>query len=257
MAYGVDVALPVVGMMLFYRATTGSALAHWRFDRPIAKRLLTDSWPLIFQGFMSYIYMKIDQVMLGAMRGDSDVGVYAVAVRLSEAFHLIPNLVLVSVFPSLVKAQSISRELYEGRFQRLYDVFVWFAIAIGLGMQLVAVPLVHVLYGAEYASAAPVLAVHIWGGVFWYAGSAGHRYLVAENFARLSLWMTVVGAGVNVALNALWIPSLGALGAAYATFVSFVFSHWLAAAFFKDSRPMAWFFLRSLSPLGLLRRWRQ
>jgi PST family polysaccharide transporter len=256
LAHGIQLALPTLALLVLYTLTTGVRPSAWSVRRDVARELLSDSWPLIFAALMSMIYMKIDQIMLGEMVGDEAVGIYAAAVRLSEAFYLLPSLVVVSVFPSLVKAREISRQLYLERFQRLYDAFVWLAIVWGAVMQLCSALLVDLLYGAAFAEAAPVLAAHVWSGVFWYSGSAGHRYLIAENQTRVTLAMTTLGALTNVALNAVLIPRLGALGAAYATLLSFAVSHWLAAALFAPSRVMIVFFVRSLDPIGLSRRWR-
>ena len=41
---------------------------------------MKESFPLIFSGFAILIYMKIDQIMLGQMVGNTAVGVYSAAV---------------------------------------------------------------------------------------------------------------------------------------------------------------------------------
>lgn len=234
---GGEAALTTLILHLFYRWTTGMPLSSWRVDTGVAKSLLSDSWPLIFSGLMAAVYMKIDQVMLGQMRGEADVGLYSVAVKLSEAFYLAPNMVLISVFPSLVRARELGVEVYLARFQRLYDAYVWAAVAAALGVQLVGGFMIRHLYGAPFAAAAPALAVHIWSGVFWFSGTAGHRYLISENLTKLTLLMTTAGAVTNVLLNLVLIPRLGILGAAYATLLSFAVSHWLSAGLSRRSRP--------------------
>ncbi len=56
------------------------------------------------------IYLRIDQVMLGEMAGSEEVGVYAAAVRIAEAWYFIPVAVCSSVFPGIVKAGAVSSE---------------------------------------------------------------------------------------------------------------------------------------------------
>ena len=58
--------------------------------------------------------------MLGEMIGESAVGIYAAIVKLSEMLYLIPNTVVQSVFPTIIKAQEISKELYYQRKLKLY-----------------------------------------------------------------------------------------------------------------------------------------
>ena len=51
----------------------------------------------MFSGIAIAIYMKIDQVMLGQMATDHDVGIYSAAVRLSELWYFIPLTIVSSV----------------------------------------------------------------------------------------------------------------------------------------------------------------
>ena len=50
------------------------------------RRLASTGWPLIIAGLSVSVYMRVDQIMLGQMLGDTDVGVFSAAVRISEAF---------------------------------------------------------------------------------------------------------------------------------------------------------------------------
>jgi PST family polysaccharide transporter len=254
-AFSVEVALAAIIMFVIYRATAEIPVSRWRVRVNLAKQMLSDSWPLVVAGFMSVVYMRIDQVMIGELRGEAEVGIYGVAARLSEMFYLLPTFVLTSVFPALIKARSISRELYLSRFQRLYDAFVWFGIVAGLLMLFLATPIVGFLYGKQYIEAGPILAVHIWSCVFWAAGSAGHRYLISENQTRIQLFMNVCGALANVALNYVLIPRFGPMGAAYASLASLGVSHWLSGIVFAPSRITVLLFLRAFYLPGLIRRW--
>lgn len=255
-ATGVELALPTAALLIMYRFTTGVSPTLWRVRWTTAVEMLSDSWPLIFSGLMAVIYMKIGQVMLGEMRGDADVGMYSAAVRLSEAFFVFPNVVLISVFPSLVRAREMGRDVYLARFQRLYDAFVWMAVGAAITVQFLAGFLVEHLFGAAFSAAAPVLAVHIWAGVFWFPGSAGHRYLILENHTKIMFVMTVAGAATNVLLNIVLIPRMGMLGAAYATLLSFSVSHWCSAIYTSRSRIVVAFWLRAFDPFGLVQRWK-
>src|SRR5699024_8053352 len=76
------------------------------------------------------------------------------------------------------------------------------------------------LFGAAYAQAGTILAIHIWASVFVFLGVASGRWFLAENLTVLSLQRTALGAVLNIALNFVLIPDYGAVGAASATVVS-------------------------------------
>ncbi|ENM3912220.1 flippase, partial [Vibrio cholerae] len=75
------------------------------FDFSIAKRLLKDSWSLIFSSIVVMIYMRIDQIMIKQMLGEYEVGIYSAAVRLSEAWYFLPTLITASLFPAILNAK--------------------------------------------------------------------------------------------------------------------------------------------------------
>jgi len=76
-------------MVLFYHQR-GRSLKTWRYEGALARELLQQGWPLILSGLTIMIYMRIDQVMIGQMLGDREVGLFAAAVRLSEVWYFIP-----------------------------------------------------------------------------------------------------------------------------------------------------------------------
>lgn len=73
-----------IGYYSVYRKNKFS-LSEWKFNSRIASELFRDSWPLVLSGVVIAIYMKIDQVMIKNFMTTTDVGYYAVAVKLCEA----------------------------------------------------------------------------------------------------------------------------------------------------------------------------
>jgi O-antigen/teichoic acid export membrane protein len=124
------------------------------------------------------------------------------------------------------------------------------AIAFGLCTLLTPFsgPIVHLLYGLRYAAAGPLLAVLIWseGPVFF--GVVMSNALVAKNLQNYLPLSTVIGAAVNVVLNLYLIPRWGAMGAAWATNVSYTLAGILLFLAFPGTRPLAWLGIRILAP---------
>lgn len=87
-----------------YGVKTGD-LFSWKASFVKSKRLLKDSWPLILSGLAVAVYMKIDQIMIGQIIGDEEVGIYSAAVRVSEIWYFIPMVITASVFPAIIEAK--------------------------------------------------------------------------------------------------------------------------------------------------------
>jgi len=214
----------VSGFMVMYRKQKLN-LSNWRISYDLAKRLLSDSWPLMLSGIAISIYMKIDQVMIKNMMDAKAVGNYAVAVRLSEVWYFIPMAITGSLFPAIVNAKKISEKLYYERLQKLYDLMTWLAISIALPMSLLSSNIIHLLFGIQYQEAAGVLQIYIWATVFVFLGVVTGKYLVVENYTKISFFRTLIGGVINIILNLILIPRYGIRGAAVAT----VFSQFIVA----------------------------
>lgn len=219
-AYSFEFVFNAIGYIVIYHLQK-LKISSWKFDGKLARDLLNDSWPLILSGVVVSIYARIDQVLIKKMLDSADVGFYAAAVRLSEAWYFIPVAISNSVFPAIVNAKNISKELYLSRLQKLYDVLTWIAIGISVPVSFFSQNIIHLLYGEKYLQSAPILTIYIWAGVAVFLGVASSQFLVTENMTKVSFYRTTIGMFVNVLLNVLLIPKYGIIGSAFATLISY------------------------------------
>ena len=223
----------------------GGRIRVWRFSMMRAKTLLKHSWPLILSGLAVMVYMRIDQIMLGQMLNDKVVGIYAAAVRISEAWYFIPMAIAGSVFPALLEAKKTSEALYLEKFQQLYDILAMIALVVAIPVTFLADQIVVVLFGQEYLEAGTILSIHIWTALFVFLGVASGKWLLAENRQMLAFYRVFWGMATNIALNVLWIPQYGGVGAAVATLVSQAVAALLIDVVHKETRLMFWMKLRA------------
>ncbi|MEH2146000.1 flippase [Nostoc sp.] len=228
-----EFAMSAISLLIVYQLK-GSSLWLWRWSFAAAKTLLKESLPLIFSGFAIMIFMRIDQVMLGQMIGDSEVGVYSAAVRISEIWYFIPAAIVSSVAPAIYAAKEKSESLYYHRIGQLLSLMTCISLAIALPMTFLSDKIIMVMFGSGYAEAGPILAVHIWTSFFVFMGLATSPWFIAEGLNHVSLGKTLFGAILNIILNLLLIPKYAGLGAAIATIISQAAATFLCNAF--DSR---------------------
>ena len=219
-----------------------------------AKKLMRDAWPLIFAGMVVSVYMKIDQVMLKEMLDVKAVGVYAAAVKLCEAWYLLPTAVMASLFPAVIKARKNSETLYEERVQKLYDLMIWGSVAVALPTTLLADWVILTLYGSDFQEAADVLRIYIWAGVFVSLGVASSKWLVAENLQSYLFYITSLGAVLNISCNFWLIPIYGIKGAALATIISYSTVAYFSLGCFRKTRKTFWTATSSLNVYLAFRR---
>ncbi|PAW92151.1 polysaccharide biosynthesis protein [Mucilaginibacter sp. MD40] len=250
-AFLFDWILLSAGYIITYRHN-GYSISGWSFNSKLARKLVSFSWPLIISGVMVSVYMRIDQIMLQNMRNASEAGAYATVVRFSEAWYFIPSVIVSTLFPAILNARRDDIERYKRRLQNLYDLMVYISLPAAIVISFAA-PLIYKLFKPEYASAAPVLAVHIWSGVFVFLGVASGQQLIAEDHARLSFIRTGFGAIVNIIFNLLLIPTMGMMGTAIATLIAYASSTLFVIFIPKVSRQGVMMF-KSLFFISLLRK---
>lgn len=213
-----QITLALSLVFVYWRQKIGSFFG--RFNLGTARVMLINAWPLILSGVAVTLYTRIDQIMIKEMLGMQEVGLYAAAVKLSEAWYFVPGIITASLFPSIVNAKKISHAVYHTRLQRFSTLMTWLAIAVALPVTFLADSVVGFLYGDHYREAGSVLAIHIWGAVFAFFGVASGIFFMVENSTKKSLYRTALGAISNILLNLALIPRYGINGAAMATVLS-------------------------------------
>jgi len=219
----VEIVIGSIALMAVYKSN-GYYLKTWSVTLRMATSLLKDSWALMLSGIVGLIYLRIDQVILGEVMGNIEVGIYSVAVRLAEIWYFIPMVVLSSVLPSVVEAEAISESLFYERLQKLYNSMALVAYLVAVPITFVAGWLIEILFGPAYSRAGAMLAVLIWGGLFINLGVARSSFLTTKNWTRVSLMQNTLGALVNVVLNYVLIPKYGGIGAAIASCIAYWFA---------------------------------
>jgi PST family polysaccharide transporter len=233
------------GLIIAYRAA-GFDIKAWRVRWARAKQLLNLGWPMILAGSFAVVYLKIDQVMLGQMVGQSEVGIYSTAVKISEAWYFVPVAISMSVFPFLVQGKGLGEAVYRSRVQQLYDLLVWVALVVAVVMTFTAHIVIVLVFGEQYARAGSILAIHTWAGIFIFLREALGRWFITENLLMFSFISNGVGAAVNVLLNLMLIPPYGGIGAAVATVISYAVAGYFACFIHPKAREAAWMMSKAL-----------
>ena len=211
----------------------------WKAGVARAKVLLSDSWPAILSGLAIMVYMRIDQIMIGSMMTEADVGVYSVAVKLSEVWYVIPLAVTQSVMPGIVSARKAQNGSYEQRLIWLIALLFWSSFLVAILVTFTGPALVTILFGHEYRLAGDVLRIHFWAGIFVALGVGISQWYLAENRLHISLYGTIAGALINLLMNLLLIPEFGITGAALSTVGSYFVAAYLPVICFPAAAP-AW-----------------
>jgi PST family polysaccharide transporter len=210
------------------------------FDSSVAAKLVQEGWPLLLAAVAVTIYMKSDLMMLGLISGDEETGIYSAAARLSELWYFVPVAVTAATGPRLAALYGRGEfDRYVVATQRLMTALVAGSIVVLVLTALLAGPIIGMLYGDPYANAVPVLQIHAVSGPFVFVGLGASQTFVDRRMTRAVFLRSATGAGINVGLNLVLIPSYGAIGASIATLLAYALSGMALNLIRSSTRPIA------------------
>jgi O-antigen/teichoic acid export membrane protein len=214
LAFVAGVAVSAVAMAAAARRT-GVRLTL-AFDWPAARDLFTRSGQLVVSAFLGLVIFNFDLIFLRYVRGAEAAGYYhagytflafAVNVLIAYGHSVMPTFAR----PDLPMADK--RAVYHTTIANAFA----FTLPVAVGGCLLAPGLIALVYGAEYAPAAAVLAWLVWVIPIAGARESAVAALLASNGERAFLRSNVITVVCNVALVLTLVPWYGLLGAAAAT----------------------------------------
>ena len=240
------------GLMLWFYQRREANITSWTWHRVTALSLVKDGWPLMVSAVFITVYMRIDQVMIGQMLNAAQVGIYSVAVRISEAWLFVPVLVTQTVMPYFVQLRKDNPVRYQQRLMQLYSLMFWSGVGVGVGALVFGRLAIHVLFGQSYIDAYVPLVLTIWTGVFIAQGVARGIWLISENLQRYRLYNNLIMTPANIALNFILIPRMGIVGASMASLICVGVGTWLIPFLFRPMRESTFDLMLSVNPCYLV-----
>lgn len=222
----INVAIGLIVLLLIDRQTRHEE--KQKPDRVLLGEMLRTGSKFFVAMAAGLIILRGDLLIVNYFRGSEEAGVYAVATQVVTFLHMIPNVISTMLFPRTAGAGETSAAM-TCRVTRT-AVFIMILIC------LAAIPLallLPTLYGEAFA-AVPMLFLILLPGVFLL----GIETIQVQHFSGIGLpriipafWLVVMA--LNLTLNLLLIPQLGATGAAITSTVSYIVIFAFVSIYFR------------------------
>lgn len=225
-----DVLMLGSGYAISYNSKIAK-VSMWRWDRKTAGYLLKESFPMMLSGTAVIIYTRINQVMIGFMLGNGDVGQFSIATSFVDICIFVPTILSQTISPVLVRTYEQDKEEYKARMHSFYSLTFWLCGLFAIFVSAISYPLIRYSYGTMYLAAVPVLQVLIIRMVGEALSQTSGQAIIIEKIQRYAVIRNVIGCVVCVGLNVLLIPRYGIMGAAVSSAITAVFPGYLAHLF--------------------------
>jgi len=236
-----------VGFLLLHRTLPRSRAS---FDRDRIEEVIQYSWPFTISGISGFVYRSLDIFLVLYFVGDAATGIYGVA------YAAVSFVGMFSTAVNFLGSPIASRLESDGNIDHVMDMFQavvrWLLIVsvcalVPLGV--FATEFIEIVYGSEYAAGGPVLMVLAVGFAVKNILSIHNSILEGVGQSKILSFNSAIAAITNLLLNLLLIPSMGMIGAAVATTLSFLLRDGLAAVqvyLSLDMTPLSWQATRSI-----------
>ena len=190
------------------------------FNLRLIKKLILVSLPLIFISFSEFVTLKFDQIILGIIRTEQEVGLYAAAVNIVLAYSLISLAVTQVFFPNYI--QKLVRSSGEARkyFFLVVKVFLAFSLIMVVTTFILSDFIILTVYGKEFMPASEALIILSLSLFFITVNRLTSTAINAHGKYIYTLKITITGMVINLVLNFLFIPTYGFIGASVVTIIS-------------------------------------
>lgn len=165
------------------------------------------------------IYTRLDQVMLGFMKDDDAVGLYGAAVKIK---NILMGIVTSASTVLLPRATTFVQEAKMAEFYRILrktmHLILLMAVPLCVYFMLFAEEGITLLSGVEYSGAiVPMIVLMPTLILIGITNVSGIQMMVPLGMEKKVFYSEVIGAVIDLILNAILIPKLAVVGAAIGT----------------------------------------
>lgn len=213
----------VIALPLLWKVSIGKlSLKEGAICSALSMDIARYGLPLIAVDISSWVLSLSDRYVLGFFRGSQEVGIYSISYTISE------QSLLIIVFLFQMAIGPIAFNIWESQgikasqefLKKVTRYYILIGLPAAVGLSVLAKPIIGVLAAPSYFSGYTIMPL-----VAFSAFLIGfeHRFGTVLNYYKktdLTLYYNLIGGGLNLGLNFLFVPKYGYMAAAATTLIA-------------------------------------
>lgn len=184
----------------------------FKFSFVWARKVLVYGSPLIGTALAVWVLTTTDRYFLAHFRNVADIGIYAVGFKLASFLGLVSGALQMAWAPFAMDIQ------YEPNAKRIYAkvFFIYFIVNIlaVFIISMFSIDILKVFTQPAYYSAKAVVPFLCMSVVFFSGYSIVAIGIAITKKVQHTIWITILAALLNILMNFILTPEIGAVGAA-------------------------------------------
>jgi O-antigen/teichoic acid export membrane protein len=206
----------VISPLLFYMILSFSMILFWsrkyiklkiRFDFDYWKKILRESYPIGIVSIVTFVYFKIDTIILSIMKSSADVGIYNAAYKVIENISFFPGMIIGLIFPIMSQHIFSDREKFRDISDKTFKIFVILVVPLIIGTLFLSEGIINLIGGIGFDQSSNVLRILVFSLAFIFFGNFFNAVIISANYQKRLMYVLVFAAVFNVTANLLLIPS--------------------------------------------------
>ena len=183
------------------------------------------------------IFQQFDKIMIKHFLDENAVGQYTASSSLISLIVFVPVVLTEALSPYLIAfKQEKGLPYYRKKAQLFSDYIFWGSFLISAVVMLLSSLIINIIYGNQFTEAIEVMRIFSWQGALIAMGSVAAQIMIIDNTHQIAYLKSIMGGVMNIALNIIWIPKFGIIGAVWASLLAYFISSYVAHLFIKRYR---------------------
>ncbi len=177
-----------------------------KFDLTYWKKFIKESYPLGIAAIISFIYFKIDTILLSVLKTSAEVGIYNVAYKVIENITFFPAMIVGLVFPIISKNIFSDQARFWDISNKTFKVFWLFVIPLIVGTIFLSDGIVELIGGKGFFASGIVLRILVFSLGCMFFSNLFNVILISGNKQKKLMAIMIMAAIFNVGANLIFIP---------------------------------------------------
>lgn len=178
--------------------------------------LIKESTPLFGTVILTTAFQQLDVLLLRSLDSEYSVGLYSAALRLTVPLGIIPQALITTIFPLIVRGRETGSLSTMPATRLVYKILFLFSFSISFIITFKAEHIIKLIFGGEYSDAYLPMTILFWSILFTFFNTFTLNLLTVYNKQKYNFFGTLLTVVVQIILVVILTPLYSYSGVAVA-----------------------------------------
>jgi len=187
------------------------------------KSFLKESAPMGISAFVTFLYFKVDTILLSLLTTPSEVGIYGAAYKIIETLVFFPAMIIGLMFPLFSRYIFTNTQIFIKISNIILKLFLIIIVPLIVITIFIAPTIISIVGGPDFSDAVGVLQILIFALASIFFGHLFTNILIAGEQQKKLMIALIATATINIVANIILIPIYSYTGAAIVSVITELF----------------------------------